>query len=58
MIGLVPVSDCVAIIHRIIVRCHRSLAVCMFSPPSLGVLHYTFDHFRGFDDGQQTLVAS
>ena len=58
MIGLVPVSDSVAIIQRIIIRCHRGrLIVCMFSPPALRVLHPTSDHLSDLD-GQQPLVAS
>lgn len=48
-----PVSGCVAIIQRIIIRCH-SLGVCMFSPPALRVFNYTFDYHSSFDDGQQT----
>ncbi len=58
MIGLMPVSHCVPIVQRIIVGCHRSLCVCMFSPPALRVFDHTFDYHGGFDDGQQTLIAS
>lgn len=58
MIGFMPMSDGVAVGLRIIVRGHGSLGVCMFSLPAFAGFHHTFDHHRGFDYSQQTLIAS